>query len=755
MIMIYPIALCGIMLVLVGPVVAQTFKSQINITMCNWFRPRVDIIRDTVYLDGGSLWWRRGFSDGTFGSPQNDGNPDGNIFTLPLSVPFNTVHTNLTGLFGRINPVNGAGNNIAPTYVDGAMFATENEFMLFGGLLRLTDSQSPPNSNQLLSYERYFWGPKGVTNWKQGFLQSRTNHNVTRYITHGAGVSVPSENRGYYFSGMRGKDWGEISFPEPKANSTANTLISVDMAEWRGEQWSNSTLPENIPPRGKSELTWIPVSDSGVLVAVGGVPHPQDTVGPEGLTMSQLQENKVMGEDFMKRIAVYNIASGKWHLQNTTGEVPPARSDFCSVVAEAKDGSSFNIYIYGGYGGNDREETSFDDVYILSIPSFRWIKAFRGRNEHGRRGHRCIKAYPDKMLVFGGLFIDPSTCLDGGIIQVFNLNTVEFQDVYDPAKWKEYKVPAVVTAAIGGNANGNATLQKPPSWDDNELEKIFSKSYSKPIKTYYPYMPVETSVSTPAPTTGSGLPKWVGPVIGVVLGLMLITGLMLAWLLWRRRKDRRYASSVGANSDNRKRVMRWIHGTGLPSKNIDATTTTTAEHEQRSEKHMSTRFSVVGNDSVITSHGRPTVVYSDLNEAAGSAVHELQDSSHPALGATVHAPLELPTEYNESPVSSRPRFPSDAVSFLSPISPEPGAVSPPASPPPEIRPTRPIHKRHNSSLSSMGFSPHPIINSNLDHNGTPINEEENMQRDHFVSGITEDFSSDSESHHEREPEFKT
>ena len=32
------------------------------------------VIRDTVYIDGGYLWWEPGMSDGTYGAPVNDGN---------------------------------------------------------------------------------------------------------------------------------------------------------------------------------------------------------------------------------------------------------------------------------------------------------------------------------------------------------------------------------------------------------------------------------------------------------------------------------------------------------------------------------------------------------------------------------------------------------------------------------------------------------------------------------------------------------
>lgn len=185
------------------------------------------------------------------------------------------------------------------------------------------------------------------------------------------------------------------------------------------------------------------------------------------------------------------------------------------------------------------------------------------------------------------------------------------------------------------SGDGNAKTTKPSAWGDDELESIFAQAYSKPIKTYYPYKSTETSTPTSAPSGGGGgLPKWLGPVLGVVLGLILVTGLVVAWLLWRRRKDRRYAPSVGATSDNRTRVMRWIYGTGAPSgKNIDATTTT-ATDPGLAEKHMSSNYSEVGRDSMFRPHSRSAVVYSDLNEAASSPVHELQAGSNrnPTLG---------------------------------------------------------------------------------------------------------------------------
>lgn len=158
------------------------------------------------------------------------------------------------------------------------------------GLLRLTDSSTPPSAKDVLSYERYQWGPP-KTLWRPGFNQITLPDGVTRYITHGAAVSVPSENLAFYFSGKHGKNWGEITKVLPQANLTANTLISVDMSEFRNTKWTNTTLPDNIPGRGNAELVWIPVSLSGVLVAIGGVVNPEDIFGGPGPSTTQIQEN--------------------------------------------------------------------------------------------------------------------------------------------------------------------------------------------------------------------------------------------------------------------------------------------------------------------------------------------------------------------------------------------------------------------------------------------------------------------------------
>jgi hypothetical protein len=249
---------------------------------------------------------------------------------------------------------------------------------------------------------------------------------------------------------MRAPDWADFNLNQLQSNQTADTLITLDMSVMSDGKWTNDTLPGYIPARSNAELVWVPVSESGVLVAIGGVVEPIQFFRNDKENSSRTAESKKISPTFMETVSVFDVESKIWYLQNTTGDIPPQLTEFCSVLASAADGSSHNIYIYGGYDGLEYNANPSDDVYILSLPSFRWVKAYTGTNTHSRSGHECIKVYPDQMLAVGGQHVDSTHCLEGGVIVNFNLNTLRFEDDYDPTKWSKYKVPDLVTKWIGG-----------------------------------------------------------------------------------------------------------------------------------------------------------------------------------------------------------------------------------------------------------------------------------------------------------------
>ncbi|KAJ9489742.1 hypothetical protein VN97_g3524 [Penicillium thymicola] len=588
-------------------------------------------------------------------------------------------------LLGNASIVGGV-SSIAPNYVDGTMFANDNELYLYGGMLRNTDSSDPPSANEVLSYAAYQYGPYR-SSWEPTWKQERLSTDVTRYITNGAGASAPRENLGFYFSGMRAPDWGDFNLDQLQSNETADTLITLDMSQMSDGNWTNTTLPSYVPARSNAELVWVPVSESGVLVAIGGVVEPIQFFKYKS-NSSRTDESKRISPTFMETVSIYDVESGTWYLQKTTGDIPPQLTEFCSVIASAADGSSHNIYIYGGYDGLKLSANPSDDVYILSLPSFKWVKAYNGTNTHSRSGHRCIKVYPDQMLAVGGQHIDPTRCLEGGVIVNFNLNTLSFEDTYDPTNWSEYKVPGVVTKLIGGNSDGDASTTAPASWTNSSLAGIFDKKYSKTIETYWPYDSASGNSSTSSSNqghNGGGFPGWAGGVIGAVLALLIIAILAGLWFYRRRQRQRKSAEaeSEAADAEPKNRPPEWMYasgpaspGPGPVSSSTGMETAETVRTTHTTATQPSTAQQSITQPSITQASTLPDSIVSPATpgtvESGGDALYEMHDSS----------PVELPTPFNTayfahdgSPKSSKPESerglkPDPRRGSQSPVSPQ-------------------------------------------------------------------------------------
>jgi hypothetical protein len=319
----------------------------------------------------------------------------------------------------------------------------------------------------------------------------------------------------------------------------------------------------------------------------------------------------------MTTVSVYDIATETWYNQPTTGSPPGALTQGCTVVASAQDGSSHNIYWYGGFDGIDESQPFSDDVWVLSVPSFKWTKVYSGDSSQGRAGHKCVKPYPDQMFVIGGypaLSGDSLTCVPGGIVQIFNLSSAAWLTSYDPAVWSNYSVPSMIYSTIGGNGTGGAT-QTADSWANSSLATIFGTAYDmSKITKWYPYAsqaatptnPRQSISPTAAPnSSGGGLPSWVAPVLGVVLGLVVLSVILVFLLLWRRRRlFRQTGGSVTNTSDmNRYRIMSWVRGAEPKAPTVTSDETPSSPYDDTE------------------SPGDPNHVMPA--EAAGNQVHEL------------------------------------------------------------------------------------------------------------------------------------
>ena len=103
-----------------------------------------------------------------------------------------------------------------------------------------------------------------------------------------------------------------------------------------------------------------------------------------------------------------------------------------------------------------------DQVYVLSLPSFRWFKA-EYPSLSPRARHTCVVANGSQMIAIGGL--DPSGVPHGRTLRaafngtsdpwhqaigVFDMTLLQWKDQYE-AKTSSYDSPNVIKQFISGN----------------------------------------------------------------------------------------------------------------------------------------------------------------------------------------------------------------------------------------------------------------------------------------------------------------
>ena len=121
------------------------------------------------------------------------------------------------------------------------------------------------------------------------------------------------------------------------------------------------------------------------------------------------------------------------------------------------------------YGGSPKNGEYLDDVWVLSVPTFRWIAINDTNNQErisdgsvaGRNGHTCTVWRDSQMIVLGGIYPRPAATAVGSNrnvsvcdtvyspLRLLDTSTYSWQSEYNPSE-KAYSVPAVVSDVIGG-----------------------------------------------------------------------------------------------------------------------------------------------------------------------------------------------------------------------------------------------------------------------------------------------------------------
>ncbi|KAF2461305.1 hypothetical protein BDY21DRAFT_83089 [Lineolata rhizophorae] len=391
---------------------------------CRRFGHQTTVIDRRLYIDGGMVNWNP-----ISQNPLNYTNKD------LLWQDLNDTHEGMPQLHTGLTK-----NASVPDVSGGVLWADEvnKVFYLYGG--EVTES---PEDFALWAYDAVLdqWNVTGAP------------RDIQR-VAWGAGAAVNERAEGYYLGGWL----GDMSVPgwEGSPRMTSN-LVRYDMET---EAWTNNTGPDGAG-RAEGVMLFLPASDNGLLISFGGVMDPDN--------------NGTVVGDPMDNIHVYDIQSGKWYLQQATGDVPDMRRKFCAGATWAQDRSSYNIYLYGGQGINNI--TGFDDVYILTMPSFKWIKWFPTEpgpgNPHGLT--TCNVISNSQMIIIGGYFAQHDECDSPTIWGTHNLNLGANGpqnapwDLYYP-NITEYFVPQEILDEIGGSPTGGATTTSPvEAWGHRDL----------------------------------------------------------------------------------------------------------------------------------------------------------------------------------------------------------------------------------------------------------------------------------------------
>ncbi|KAF4554633.1 Kelch motif-containing protein 2 [Elsinoe fawcettii] len=513
--------------------------------VCSRWAHMSAMVNGTLYIYGGEATTEPGQTSNTWNN---------NFLSLDLTRSFQISDPPFKGLAQPSGP---------PAVSLGSLWHSYDSLFLYGGEY----SSDPPASPDAFSLWEYDipssrWVEHSEPRTSSGQFSSPENEPVQR-AAEGSGVSIPSLGRAYYFGGHQDgyttQGWSqsiwriyltsllEFTFPgssNPQVESLSNYQAAPAEGTWR-----------NITTGGVQDTAGFPERADGLLLYVPGYGAEGILIGLAGGTNTTFQQ--------MSQLDVYDIATSTWYKQATTGSTPKIRVNPCAVVASAADGSSQNIYMFGGQNLQPAgDQTQYDDMWILTLPSFTWIQVDQTNQPipYARAGHTC-NIWNAQMVLVGG-YVGPEVSCDSPGVYVFDLSTLKWNTAYESRSGDDasitsnplnqqvvqrqsgpgpdglegsygYSVPKVIRDVIGGNEQGGATVTAPAQLPTDG-----------PMKTGRAVTYTVTATATGGrvtETASSGAVSPSGPNIGaivaaVVAGVLGVIALYLAFCLWLYKK---------------------------------------------------------------------------------------------------------------------------------------------------------------------------------------------------------------------------
>ncbi|KAL8964702.1 MAG: hypothetical protein Q9183_004271 [Haloplaca sp. 2 TL-2023] len=516
--------------------------------VCSRWAAQSAVVNGTMYIYGGHATTEQGQKQNTW---TND------FFTVDLAKSWDIADPSINALPRPSGP---------PAVANGFLWNSYDSLYLYGGIY----SDSPPATPDPFSLWEYQiqaarWVEHENPETSKGENSDSGGQPVER-SGEGAGISVPEIGRGFYFAGhldhYTTSGWSiqvareflksllEFTYPG-YTNDAVEDLAGGETAGsdgvWRNVTQGGIQDTAKFPSRADGGLVYVPgYGAEGILLSIGG-----GIATPDGLEDSFAQMNV---------IDVYDIATSTWYKQATSGEYPSLRVNPCVVAASAADGSSTNVYVYGGqnlvpYG----EQIQYDDMWILTVPSFTWIEVdTQGQSVPPARVGASCTIWNSQIVVVGG-YTGPSLDCDSGFY-VFSASDLEWVNNYNALPDADeknalnqqisqqedtiglsgsygYQVPGAVQSVIGGNSNGGATITAPA-----QTATAGPLATGKPIT--YTITDSEGAVITQTGTASviNGSNADSGPnigaiVAGVVAGFFAVLAAYLGFCAWVYRRQ--------------------------------------------------------------------------------------------------------------------------------------------------------------------------------------------------------------------------
>ncbi|KAH8719221.1 hypothetical protein GQ44DRAFT_390314 [Phaeosphaeriaceae sp. PMI808] len=370
--------------------------------------------------------------------------------------------------------------------------------------------------------------------WNQYDLRQTTTP------SHGLSAEAPDQGLAFYISGQ--VDNGTEPYTRNVGDSATlmNGMMVIDLVHKTAK---NISLTMQDPqPRIGGSLQYLPaVGESGILLALGG--RVYDGIRrPTSEDRGRLITFETIDIFDIDSYRINQAGNGTWYQQKASGEIPPPRIDSCVVLGSAPDNSSHNIYLFGGWDPTQPNKW-YDDVYVLSIPSFTWVKMYEA--ESPRYGHTC-HAVGRQMITTGGRNIRRNVTdycdweLHG--IAVLDMPTMTWGSVYNATRG-QYEVSAGVVDKIGGTPQGGNAKRIPEAgWSSSKVETLMTTTriYSdldNTLRIVRPPKSAKISSSTRAAIVASAI------VCSVILLVVAI------WSIHLYRKRRALAKMIELSAD--------------------------------------------------------------------------------------------------------------------------------------------------------------------------------------------------------------